>query len=109
MVLKICLSLVVLFVAYPTEILKTIHLKYFSQDSDIGSALHDPNSYDMSFFNKILVSVVVFFLNFAKFLIVFIPPAHRKPIKESLQQANLVISKNKNFWTIIDDKEKGDE
>ena len=106
----ILIDLLIVFTAYPSRVLKLVHLKYFSHKDNqrYQESVGDPNAYDVTFSNRVLTSFSVGLLNMAKHVIAFIPPANRRPIEESLKNVNAVVIDRKCFWSIYEDKKDED-
>ena len=66
-----------------TQLIKTVHLKYFSfneRKKYDDAQLEDPDMSEISISTRLMVSFVLFLLNFSRFLITFVAPLHRKRI-----------------------------
>lgn len=103
--ITILLDFFIILVAYPSNILKTMHLKSFSQKEQqrYNNAAVDPHTYDITFSTKIIISLVVILLNFCKHLIAFVTPNHRRPIEDALRAINTVLIDRKCFWSIYNE------
>lgn len=107
----ILLDLAIIAMAYPSRMLKSVHLKYFShkEQQRYNEGIADPNKYDLSLTEKILISLVLLMLNLCKHCIALTMPQHRKPIEEVLREINGVVIDKKCFWSIYQVESKDAE
>lgn len=56
----------------------------------------------MSLTSRTLVSLTLFCLNASRFMITFVPPAHRRKIEEAMRGVNMVIVEEKYFWKMYE-------
>lgn len=91
-----------------TQFLRDLHLKYFSfgEKRRYDEAGEDPTSYEMSLTSRTLVSLTLFCLNASRFMITFVPPAHRRKIEEAMRGVNMVIVEEKYFWKMYESNSK---
>ena len=78
----IIIDLITIFAAYPSRILKSIHLKYFShkENQRYQDSVSDPNNYDSTFSSRLTIALSVATLTLSKHLIAFVHPNNRKQI-----------------------------
>lgn len=60
----------------------------------------------MSLTSRTLVSLTLFCLNASRFMITFVPPAHRRKIEEAMRGVNMVIVEEKYFWKMYESNSK---
>ena len=103
--------LLTLFAAYPSNILKSIHLKYFSHQENqrYQDSVSNPNNYDATLSSRLIISACLLTLTLAKHLIAFVHPLNRKQIEEALKAVNAVVLDRKFFWSIYEDKKEKEE
>ena len=101
----LALDCIIILISFPSRALKSIHLKYFShkEEKKFESSVKDPKSYDITFGQRLLTSIIVLILTLVKHLIAFVPPKFRKGLEEPIRNINKVMIDRKCFWSIYED------
>lgn len=74
---------VIILISFPSQTLKSIHLKYFShkEEKKFQNSVKDPKSYDITFGQRLLTSIIIMLLTLVKHMIAFVPPKFRKSLE----------------------------